>query len=338
MTVADTGQRTLIDELARGASGRLLREELARRWPETDDKLGGISRYALLPAGKLLRPAMAMYAAEAVGGRPAEVLAAALGMEYLHVATLVHDDIIDADTMRRGRPTLAVAFGVPDAIVAGDHLIFNAFGAIVDEPGSAPAENVAAAVRALALAGRDLCRGQMLESQLVGDIDAGVRWYSEMIRLKTGALFRAVCHIGALLGGASLEVAQHLARYGEHVGMAFQIRDDVLSYVGTPEQTGKAATSDLNNGRPTLPILLAYDAATDEDRMHLLTVLHRRGAEEDDAAWVNALLERTGAVAGARAEMATLAQRAEAELAVLEPSTSVDVLIAIAGWTTSEAS
>jgi geranylgeranyl diphosphate synthase type I len=338
MTAAETGLRTLIEDLARGESGRLLREELAHRWPETDDKLTSITRYALLPAGKMLRPIMAVYAAQAVGGRAADVLPAALAMEYLHVATLVHDDIIDADTMRRGRPTVAVAFGVPDAVVTGDHLIFRAFCGLVDEPSTAPPENIVAAVRALADAGRDLCRGQMLESQLVGDIDAGARWYAEMIRLKTGALFRAVCHIGALLGGAEPEVAESLARYGAHVGMAFQIRDDVLSYVGTPEQTGKAATSDLNNGRPTLPILLAYDAATEAQRKDLVTVLHNRGAGDGDTPWVIALIDELGAVAGARAQMTALAQQAEAELAVLAPSESVDVLTAIARWTTSEQS
>ena len=114
MTVAGSTQyRTFIDGLARSESGRLLQRELGRRWPETADRLAAVARYALLPAGKMLRPILTLHAAEAVGGSPADVLAAALGMEYLHVATLVHDDIIDADALRRGRPAVQVAYGVP---------------------------------------------------------------------------------------------------------------------------------------------------------------------------------------------------------------------------------
>jgi geranylgeranyl diphosphate synthase, type I len=334
MTVAATQYRTFIDDLARSESGRLLRQELGRRWPETTDQLSAIARYALLPAGKLLRPIMTLHAAEAVGGKPSEVLAAALGMEYLHVATLVHDDIIDSDALRRGRPAVPTAYGIPSAIVAGDYLIFSAFASLVDEPRAAPAR-VAAAVAVLAEAGQDLCRGQLLEADLVDNLEAGARWYAEMIRLKTGALFRAVCQIGALLGGADAEVAAGLARYGEQIGIAFQIRDDLLFYTATPEQTGKPAGSDLHNGRPTLPLLLGYHAAAEPDQQRLLAVLERRAAG-DSAKWVRELIIGLGAVSSARERMRTHIERAHAELAVLPPSPSVDVLAGIAYWTTAE--
>jgi geranylgeranyl diphosphate synthase type I len=334
MTVADaTHYRTFIDDLARSQSGRLLRQEMGRRWPETADQLTAIARYALLPAGKLLRPIMTLHAAEAVGGAPADVLAAALGMEYLHVATLVHDDIIDADALRRGRPAVQAAYGIPSAIVTGDHLIFSAFAAIADEQASVPPAQVAAAAAVLAGAGRDLCRGQMLEEQLVGDLDAGAVWYLDMIRLKTGALFRAVCHIGALLGGADQEVACGLARYGEHVGIAFQIRDDLLDYLAGPEQTGRLTASDLRNGRPTLPLLLAYDAATDAQRLELVAVLDRCGAGAGDVEWVIDLFKEIGVVGYARHQITTHVEFAHAELAALASSPSVDVLAGIAHWT-----
>jgi geranylgeranyl diphosphate synthase, type I len=338
MTVAGSTQyRTFIDNLARSESGRLLHQELGRRWPETNDQLAVISRYALLPAGKLLRPIMTLHAAEAVGGSPADVLAAALGMEYLHGAAELHDDIIDDVAVRRGRPAAHITYGIPSAILTGDHLICRAFAAIVDEPGAASPGHVVAAVAALAAAGSDLCRGQILEAQMVGDLEAGVQWYPEMIRLKTGALFRVVCLIGALLGGAEEDAASALARYGENIGLAFQVRDDLLDYVATPEQTGKPAANDLGNGRPTLPFLLAYEAAADSERSRLLAVLRRRGSGDGDAGWVNDLLKKTGAVASARRQMAVHAEQARAELAVLVPSPSVDVLAGIAHWTASEA-
>src|SRR2546430_5167409 len=174
MTVADSTQsRSFIDGLARSESARLLHRELSHRWPETTERLAEITRYALLPAGKLLRPMMALHAAEAVGGYSTDILSAVLGLEYLHAATLVHDDIIDGDSVRRGRPSVPAAYGVPNAIVAGDHLIFSAFESIVDEPWISSPARVVAAVGALAEAGRDLGAGQTLEGRLVGGLDAG---------------------------------------------------------------------------------------------------------------------------------------------------------------------
>ncbi|QFZ21233.1 polyprenyl synthetase family protein [Saccharothrix syringae] len=336
MTVSGSPQRTFIDGLAQSTSGRLLRQELRHRWPETTDELADINRYVLVPAGKMLRPLMALHAAEAVGGNPSDVISAVLGLEYLHAATLVHDDIIDGDDTRRGLPSVPAAYGIPTAIVAGDHLIFSAFESLVDEPWVASPARVVAAVGELAEAGRDLCRGQALESRLVGDLEEGARWYAEVVRLKTGALFRAACCIGATLGGAGADVGAGLAAYGEHVGIAFQIRDDLLSFVATPEQTGKPGTSDLLNGRPTLPLVLAYQAAGDAERDELRAVLDRRAARDGDVDWVHRLVDEYGAVAGARAQLASHVRRALAELAVLAPSPSTTVLTDIARWITSE--
>jgi geranylgeranyl diphosphate synthase, type I len=320
------------DGLAITRSGQLLRDELGRRWPETADGLDAVVRYALLPTGKLVRPILALHAAEAVGGDPTLVLPAALGLEYLHVATLVHDDIIDADDTRRGRPAVPAAFGIPSAIVAGDHLIFSAFESIVECGGGLPPERVLAAAGVLAVTGIDLCRGQTLESRLAGDPDTGVTQYLDMIRLKTGALFRAVCHIGALLGGAEPTVAQQLATYGEHLGMAFQVRDDLLAYAVSAQVAGKPATSDLSNGRPTLPVLLGYAAGTPAQRQLLQQALTQDAAGEAELAQVRSLLDSSSALAQARERAADLASLAVAALSPLAPSPSVDVLAEIARW------
>jgi geranylgeranyl diphosphate synthase type I len=337
MNVSDSQHyRTFVDGLAHSESGRLLHQQLRHRWPESIDELAEIARYALMPVGKLLRPLMALYAAEAAGGNPAQILAAVLGLEYLHAATLVHDDIIDGDVVRRGKPSVVAAFGVPNAIVAGDHLIFSAFESIVDEPWVSSPARVVASVGELAEAGRDLCRGQALEDRLVGDLEAGAQWYEEMARLKTGALFRAACYIGATLGGADADIGSGMAAYGENVGIAFQIRDDLLPFVATQEQAGKSATSDLTNGRPTLPLVLAYQAAAESERTQLRTVLRRRAAEDGDVAWVSDLIAASGAVAAARRRIASHVDLALAELTPLAPSPSVTVLTGIARWTTSE--
>ncbi|MEJ3653052.1 polyprenyl synthetase family protein [Actinomycetes bacterium KLBMP 9759] len=321
------------DHLTASRSERVLRAELERRWPAGADDLTALGRYALLPPGKLLRPLMTLACAEAVGGDPDEVLPAALAMEYVHVATLVHDDIIDADDVRRSRPSVHAAHGVPDAIVAGDHLIFAAFEAI-GSGGSArlPAEATAGAVTALAHAGSDLCRGQVLESRLVGDPTADVGSYFTVARLKTGALFRAVCTVGALLGGADEALAARLGEYGELVGITFQIRDDVIGCTLSSSASGKPATSDLANGRATLPVLLAYRSADHATRRRLAAALERRSARPGELAAFRAMLAETGGLDRAREQAARFGERALARLSALAPSPSRDALESVATW------
>ncbi|MEH1014465.1 polyprenyl synthetase family protein [Micromonospora sp. CPCC 206060] len=330
---ARTDPRNFIRDLTRSPSGRLLQNALENRWSATPDRLSTIVRYALLPAGKMLRPIMTLESAAAVGGDPDPVLPAALAMEYLHVATLVHDDIIDADEVRRGRPAVPTAFGLPDAIVTGDHLIFCAFASMVEcGSGGVPADRIASAVAALAAAGNDLCRGQMLESELVDDPDTGVERYLEMVRLKTGALFRAVCHVGAALGGADEERSAQLAGYGEQLGIAFQIRDDLLSYTAVAQSIGKSTTSDLSNGRPTLPVLLAHQAGTPQVRDRLTAALRGHRADPATVGEVQRILAETAALDRTRECLVDHAGQARDRLTGLPPSTSTALLDSVARW------
>ncbi len=320
---------------ARSRFETVLRDELRRRWPAGADELTALGRYALLPPGKLLRPLLTLACAEAVGGAPDDAVPAALAVEYLHVATLVHDDIIDSDDVRRSRPTVHVAHGVPDAIVAGDHLIFAAFEAIGECRGRVSADARMAAVATLAAAGSDLCRGQVLESRLVGNPAAEVDRYLTVARLKTGALFRAVCRIGALLGGADPERVERLGEYGELLGITFQVRDDVLACTAGPQVTGKPATSDLANGRPTLPVLLAHEAGDRAIRRRLAAALARRSARPAELAEFRALLVATGGLDRAREYATSHAEQALARLGTLDPSASRDLLASVVVWAAS---
>ena len=332
MTITGPVPQALLEDLAHSRTGELLQDALATRWPSDSDELNTIARYALLPAGKFLRPVMTMTAAEAVGGDPSEVLPAALAMEYLHVATLTHDDIIDGDMLRRGRPTVHVAHGLAHAIVTGDHLIFAAFTGIAECRAAGlrdPA--VVESVAVLAEAGSDLCRGQMLEARLVGDITADPSTYLEMARLKTGALFRAVCQIGALLAGADSEQAAALGRYGSALGVAFQIRDDLILFAD-PESSDKSTSSDLANGRPTLPVLMAYQTSDADTRLAMGAALARRSAEPAEFDEFRSLLMATGALQGCQDHASEYGRRALAELSRLRPSHSLDLLTGIVRW------
>ncbi|MER7048449.1 polyprenyl synthetase family protein [Streptomyces jumonjinensis] len=232
--------------------------------------LGSAARHALLPAGRLLRPLLLVRSALAVGGAVGPVLPAAVGLECVHAGSLVHDDIIDGDRTRRGRPAVHDRFGPATAIVTGNALFFSWFEALCEcAARGVPETRVAAACRIQAEAGRRICEGAARELTLAGRLDTAVDDYLEMARLKTAVLISAACRIGAVLAGGRTADTEALAAFGEHLGMAFQIRDDLLPYGRSPGAAGKPADSDLRNQRPTLPVLLARDRASASQRAEL---------------------------------------------------------------------
>lgn len=307
-----------------------LTDELERRWPGLRTLVDRACRHALLPAGKLFRPSLLLASASAVGGDVASVLPAAVSTECGHVASLIHDDIIDGDLVRRGRPATHSKYGVGTAIVAGDLLIFALFDALVEcgDSGAISADRVAAAVRAVARAGIGLCRGQGMEAELtdgrVFDIDA----YLEMVRLKTSALFRAACEAGAILGGGGRAEIEALIGYADHLGIAFQIHDDLLAYTSDDAHTGKTAASDLRNGRLVLPVLLAHARSGEAVRTEIEDCLS--GGMDLDRALktMTAILDETGAVQEAAAVARRHAHTAASHLDVLPPGRGRDLLAA----------
>ncbi len=206
-------------------------------------------RRSLAAGGKRLRPLLVFCAAPA--DHPAEdLIAGAAAVELLHVATLVHDDLIDGARLRRGEPTVAHRFGPERAVETGDFLFSLAFREL-SRTGSPDA------VRALAQASLDLSRGELVQGEQSDDLSLREDAYVTRCRLKSGALFAAACEIGACLGGASDEEAARLGAFGSAIGLAFQLFDDILDLTGSPEQTGKARGGDLRDGTITLPVIFA---------------------------------------------------------------------------------
>ncbi|KPI30546.1 Polyprenyl synthetase [Actinobacteria bacterium OK074] len=243
-------------------------------------ELAALHRHALLPPGKLLRPLLVVESALAVGGRTAAdaVLPAAAALELLHTGSLVHDDIIDGDTERRGRAAVHQRFGLHRAVLGGDALLFQPFELLTAcaERG-VPADRIVRACQVLARAGLELCRGAALELDQAGTPWLPVRAYLRMAGLKTSPLLSGACAVGAILAGASSSSTDALARYGHALGLAFQARDDLLPYDTPPHAPGKPADSDLANGRPTLPVLLAYERADVADRLLIEELLTGSG-------------------------------------------------------------
>lgn len=289
-----------------------------------------IGDYALAARGKMLRGILLLKACQAVGGTPEQILYAAAGTEYGHLASLVHDDMMDRDEVRRGQPTVWKAYGSDLALLAGDLFIFEAYHSLSLCRHVIPADRVARTFEVLSRACIDLCLGQAREAQLTGNCDASISDYIEMIRQKTGSLFQAALESGAILGGGSEEQIVALRTFGDQLGIAFQIIDDLLPYLVQETTLRKPTESDVKNRRITLPILYAFQKATPEEYT-LLRQIFEEGWLADEPARAKELildiLQRTGALETAREEALRYQQRALAQLECLPANGGTDFLI-----------
>ncbi|MHB1042170.1 MAG: polyprenyl synthetase family protein [Eubacteriales bacterium] len=243
-------------------------------------------RYSVLGGGKRLRPVLALASAEAVGGDTAIVLPAACSLEMIHAYSLIHDDLpaMDNDDFRRGRPTCHKAFGEAAAILAGDALLTLAFGTLAKSDGAAP-ECIIKVIGEVAFAAgtKGLIGGQVVDT-LSSDEDTDVLTLEYIHSHKTGALYRAAVRAGAILAGASHAQLAALTEYAEHLGMAFQIKDDMLDIEGDEKVIGKPVGSDQKNKKATYPALYgiagAREKATQAARS-ALAALELFGGEAD---------------------------------------------------------
>lgn len=209
--------------------------------------------------GKRIRPLLVLLTSSACGANWQFALPAAAAIELVHNFSLVHDDIQDNSSKRRGRDTAWVKWGAPMAINVGDALFVMSSQAIVDLKDSYPAEVVMKAAGILHNTCLDLTRGQYLDMSYEERNDLGVEDYWHMISGKTSALIAACCHIGALLGGADEEKQEVYRSYGHYLGLAFQVQDDILGIWGDEKVTGKSVASDLVEGKNSLPILAGLE-------------------------------------------------------------------------------
>jgi geranylgeranyl pyrophosphate synthase len=230
------------------------------------------------------------------------LVAAAVAVELLHMATLVHDDVLDGAALRRGRPTVFAAGGRLAATTTGDLLFSRAFAELASA-GSADA------VRALSGASSALARGELMQRADAWSSDVTPERYLERCRLKTASLFCASCRLGALFGGRP-RMADELCRFGESIGLAFQVLDDVLDVAGSWERTGKPRGTDLLDGTVTLPLILARARAPDLDVDPALT--------PEEAARICERIAATGALEAAREQAIEHVARAKQSLAGLE--------------------
>ena len=261
-----------------------------------------VAEYIIGSGGKRLRPALVLLAAGAAGYRGTHHHELAAVVEFIHTATLLHDDVVDESDLRRGNKTANALFGNAASVLVGDFLYSRAFQMMVTV-------NDMRVMQVLADATNTIAEGEVLQLLNCHDAGVDVPAYLRVIRYKTAKLFEAGARLGGILGGVPAPAEDGLARYGMHLGTAFQLIDDVLDYSGDEHATGKHLGDDLAEGKPTLPLIHAMQHGTVEQAACVRHAIEQGG--RDDFAAVMAAIRATGALDETR----RLA-RAEADLAI----------------------
>ncbi len=220
-----------------------------------------ISAYIIEAGGKRIRPALLLLTAQSIAnGQPVKHhLEMAAVVEFIHTATLLHDDVVDESDLRRGRATANAAFGNAASVLVGDFLYSRAFQMMV-------APNELKIMQILADATNTIAEGEVLQLMNMHDPDVNEARYMQVIHYKTGKLFEASCALGALLTQATPEQYQAAEAYGRHIGTTFQLVDDILDYTASADQMGKNAGDDLREGKPTLPLIYLLENGTVEQK------------------------------------------------------------------------
>ena len=232
-----------------------------------------VAEYIIQSGGKRMRPALLLLAAGAVGFNGKEKHELAAVVEFIHTATLLHDDVVDESDLRRGRETANAAFGNAASVLVGDFLYTRAFQMMV-------AVDDMRVMQILANATNIIAEGEVLQLMNCHDADVDESRYLQVIRYKTAKLVEAASQLGALLGKVDSATEQALAAYGMHLGTAFQLIDDVLDYSGQEVSTGKHLGDDLAEGKPTLPLIYVMQHGTPEEAACVRQAIENGGRED----------------------------------------------------------
>jgi octaprenyl-diphosphate synthase len=285
----------------------VIRERLASRVALVNQ----ISQYIVSAGGKRIRPRLVLLFARALGFEGPERHELAAIVEFIHTATLLHDDVVDESALRRGRATANAMFGNAASVLVGDFLYSRAFQMMVSV-------NRMRVLQVLADATNVIAEGEVLQLMNMHDPDLAVADYLEVIRFKTAKLFEASARLGAVLAGADPTLEEACAGYGRALGTAFQLVDDLLDYEGNSHELGKNIGDDLREGKPTLPLLVAMERGTADERALLRHAIEE--GEQQKLPEIIAIVRRTGALDATREAARAEADKARAALAHLPES------------------
>ena len=304
---------------------KTIEEELSTITP---NNLEEASIYLTKAGGKMLRPALTLIVSEAVGGNSGDALKSAAAIELIHTFSLIHDDIMDNDDMRRGMPSVHKVWGEDVAILAGDTLFSKAFEIILSSE-SSNCEQRNKTLATVADACVKICEGQASDMEFEDKFDVSQDEYMDMIFKKTSALIAAATKAGAIMGGASDEVIDAMYEYGRLIGLAFQIQDDYLDLASDEETLGKPIGSDIAKGKMTI---IAIKGLSCDESGELLEILKNDNNSQDDIDKAIHLLNEYGAIDFAHDLALEFVMKAKEVLEILDDSSSKQTLIDIADF------
>lgn len=283
------------------------------------------ARHILFAGGKRLRPLLAILSARLCGRNTADDLTFSTIFEYLHAATLLHDDLVDGASLRRGKPVAHSVFGNETAVLTGDFLLARSLS-IAAATGNPAIIAVIAEITEL------MSQGEIEQLQNRGRLDLSEAAYLEVIRRKTAILIQGACHAGALLANAGDKQVTALKTYGYHLGMAFQMADDLLDYTADPQTLGKAIGADLKEGKLTLPVIYSLAAADSTDRNRMAQMIGNKDVGMDDFITFVGLLTDYGGISYTREKALAHVAAAQSALAGFEPLKERDLLLYLSDY------
>ncbi len=304
--------------LVNGLIRTRMASEHAPRIPE-------VTAHLVEAGGKRLRPLLTLAAARLCGYAGSDHVKLAATVEFIHTATLLHDDVVDESHRRRGRPTANLLWDNKSSVLVGDYLFSRSFQLMV-ETGNLRVLDI------LANASATIAEGEVLQLTAAQDLGTTEAIYLQVIRGKTAALFSAACEVGGVIAGADAALVRALYDYGDALGVAFQVVDDLLDYGGSDAAIGKNTGDDFRERKLTLPVIKAVALSSDEERAFWVRVIEKGDQRPGDLAHAQALMTAHGTMEAARVEALDWAARAKAALAALPDHPLRDILDDLAGY------
>ncbi len=322
------GGEDVLDRLVRLMDGDLeaCNREIVARMHSPVALIPQLAAHIVAAGGKRLRPLLTLASARLCGYQAGERhVALAACVEFIHTATLLHDDVVDESSLRRGLASANAVFGNKASVLVGDFLFARAFQLMV-------ADGSLRVLDILSRAAATIAEGEVLQLATQNDLETTEARYLDVIRGKTAALFEAACEVGAVVAGRD-DAASPLAAYGSNLGIAFQLVDDALDYAAEQATLGKTVGDDFREGKVTLPVLVAHAAGDEAERRFWQRTVGEAEIRDGDLAQAMALMDRHGAIEATLARAAGFAREARSRLLAFPPSPLRAVLEEVADYT-----
>jgi octaprenyl-diphosphate synthase len=302
-----------------------IEQALAENLEPYFDLVAQVAGHILFAGGKRLRPLLMVLCARLCGYAGDHAARFSTIFEYLHAATLLHDDLVDGADMRRGRPVANQLWDSPTAVLTGDFLLARGLSIAADT-------GQCDVIRTIARITENMSQGEIRQLEKKGDITLSEDDYVDVIRCKTAVLFEGACRTGALVADANAAAVQALSDYGHHLGLAFQMADDLLDYTQDFASLGKHAGADLREGKLTLPLIHALSRASGTDRQGMVAILENPDFSGSEFGALVAMLEQHGGIAYTRARAAGHIHKAKTALQPFGDSPMQEILMDIADY------